>query len=292
VEDCTTYSAGEFEKARNLSQLTSNKATILDPRYTPTGGMKMTPVKDKFDLAGTMGAPLPYEDDAVRDPSKYFVVYETGDNTTVAEGEAVPMDLFYSRAFNWGDDYDLIEKANTNTGEITYVFDWLEREDDVLSGEAGNTCNPGGTFYYAIWNQWQEDAEEHISNSDAIMRRNMWLTDEQALTTDYMPVSSILFASTDRADYDDEDIILVGTARDIDQMGDGEGIDNYRWQDDLTGQTFNERTWKFPPRGLIPGHHSFSFQAQDNEGNWSQPKSVTIWIAEQFYNTYLPLVTR
>ncbi len=43
--------------------------------------------------------------DDLRDPSKFFIVYETGDNTTVAEGEAVPLDLFYSRATNWGDDY-------------------------------------------------------------------------------------------------------------------------------------------------------------------------------------------
>ena len=34
---CTTYGAGEFEQSRNLSQLTGNKVTILDPRYSPTG---------------------------------------------------------------------------------------------------------------------------------------------------------------------------------------------------------------------------------------------------------------
>ena len=45
----------------------------------------------------------------MRDPSKFFIVYETGDNTTVAEGEAVPLDLFYSRATVWGDYYDLVE---------------------------------------------------------------------------------------------------------------------------------------------------------------------------------------
>ena len=47
----------------------------------------------------------PYDDD-IRDPSMFFMVYETGDNTTAAEGEAMPMDLFYSRATVWGDDYD------------------------------------------------------------------------------------------------------------------------------------------------------------------------------------------
>ena len=41
-------------------------------------------------LAITYEDTLPYEDDAARDQSKFFMVYETGDNTTVAEGEATP----------------------------------------------------------------------------------------------------------------------------------------------------------------------------------------------------------
>ena len=32
----------------------------------------------------------------VRDPSRFFVVYETGDNTTAVDGEPEPLDLFYS----------------------------------------------------------------------------------------------------------------------------------------------------------------------------------------------------
>ena len=38
-----TYGAGEFEQGRNVSLLTGNKITILDPRYSPTGGMKLYP---------------------------------------------------------------------------------------------------------------------------------------------------------------------------------------------------------------------------------------------------------
>jgi hypothetical protein len=142
-----------------------NKETILDPRYTPTGGIKMLPITDLKGI-GFIG----YADD-VRDPSKFFIVYETGDNTTVAEGEATPLDLFYSRATNWGDDYDLVEYYNASTGETTLGFDWLEHDADDLSGEAANTANNGGTFYYVIWNQWQEDEHENVSESDAIFRR-------------------------------------------------------------------------------------------------------------------------
>ena len=43
---CTTYTAGQSEQARNLSQLIGNKETILDPRYSPTGGLKMLPITD------------------------------------------------------------------------------------------------------------------------------------------------------------------------------------------------------------------------------------------------------
>ncbi len=38
-----TYAAGEFEQGRNVSLLTGNQVTILDPRYSPTGGMKLYP---------------------------------------------------------------------------------------------------------------------------------------------------------------------------------------------------------------------------------------------------------
>ena len=231
----------------------------------------MMPVTDKYELSAASAPTMT----TVRDPSKFFVVYETGDNTTVAEGEAVPMDLFYSRAFNFGDDYDLVEKTDGD-GNIKYVFDWLEHDEEILSGEAGNTCNPAGTFYYAIWNQWQEDEHENVSNSDAFFRRNMWLTDDQALAQDYMPVSSILYQSTDKADFDDEDIVLVGTGRDLDRIGNddpsSDGIDNVRWWSDIQGHICSEKTMKAPPNGFIPGKHDFSFDVQDNEGNWSKPQ--------------------
>ena len=50
-----------------------------------------------------------------RDPSKFFMIYETGDNTTVAEGEAVPLDLYYSRATVYGDVWELIQIGTTDT---------------------------------------------------------------------------------------------------------------------------------------------------------------------------------
>ena len=52
----------------------------------------------------------------MRDPSKFFMIYETGDNTTVTEGEATPLNLYYSRATVYGDvwelDPDYVRRSN------------------------------------------------------------------------------------------------------------------------------------------------------------------------------------
>jgi hypothetical protein len=315
-----TYGAGDFEQARNVSLLVGNKVTILDPRYTPAGGMKLfqTIRTDWLEANGlTVSTDLPYADDEVRDPSKYFMVYETGDNTTVAEGEATPLDLFYSRATVYGDVYEWFdylqdsEDCNPVDGVIAdYAicaeprWPWLENKTEILSGEAAMLANPGATFAYNVWNQWQEEItyddygieHEHVHDSDMPFRRLLYVTDETLVSSDFQPVSSILYVNTDMADWDTE-ILLVGSARDLDKMNnsdtDDDGIVEARWKDEYEqGLEWNERTWNFKPQGFKPGHHDFSFQAKDNEGNWSSPKTVTIWIAEKFYNTYLPIVTR
>jgi hypothetical protein len=279
VESCTTYGAGEFEMARNLSQLIGNRETILDPRYTPSGGIKMLPVTDVMET-GFDG----YWDD-VRDPSKFFIVYETGDNTTVAEGEATPLDLFYSRATNWGDDYDLVEYYNASTGETVLGFDWLEHDRENLSGEAANTCNPGGNFYYVIWNQWQEDEHENVSESDAIFRRVMYLDDTEA-----DPTATILYTSHAMAGYnDDADLIFIGTAVDNDHVGQ-QGIVGYRWTSNLDGELSTEKSFSRPVTDFSLGHHTITFSAQDDEGVWSTEQTVTLWVVEELHQYQLPLV--
>ncbi len=280
--ECTTYGSGEFEQARNVSQLIGNRETILDPRYTPTGGIKMLPITD---MLGVGGGELPYWDDAERDPSRFFVVYETGDNTTVEFGEATPLDLFYSRATNWGDDYDLVEYYNSGTGETTLGFDWLEHDREDLSGEAANTANPGGTFYYVIWNQWQEDEYENVFDSDAIFRRLMYIDTEDA-----DPVASILYYNPRIGGHNlGGDLTLVGSAMDGDHLG--AGIVEYAWHD---GEDFltSEPHYSAPIATFSPGWHTFSFTAQDAEGNWSAARTVTVFIAETLHQTWVPMTLR
>jgi len=175
---CTTYAAGAFEQARNVSLLTSLKTTVLDPRFAPTGSFDP-------DGDGTPDFPAVYADDT-RDPSRFAIVYETGDNATVVlGGEATPMDLFYAQGVFWGDRYTGFAHV-WNTGATVTLgggtplyampqFDALESAKDLLSGEAGLEMTPSGTFIHAIWNQWQETLTGEVFASDAWFRRVMFL---------------------------------------------------------------------------------------------------------------------
>lgn len=255
-----TYAAGAFEQGRNLSLLHGNKVTVLDPRYSPAGGLKQYStirtdwLKDNLGLEPEV---LPYEDDAAIDPSKYYIVYETGDNTTVAVGEATPLNLYYSRGTVFGDIlewYDYIndpldgdpEDGLTMTVEIEPRFPWLENQSEILSGEASVVLNPGGTFAYNVWNQWQEEItyyvdeygieheEELIFDSDIIYRRLLWLPDDSTIQIDYAPVASILTTSQIVFGVEeevDQIISLYASARDLDKINDEtlEPIQEYIW---------------------------------------------------------------
>lgn len=182
---CVTYAAGEFEQARNVSQLLGSKVTVLDPRYSPT----TRTINDAWVsslLPEGFIAPL-YEDDT-RDPSRYFMVYETGHSSAYDAGEAPPLDLFYSRAVDWGDDYlvwqdeadtsaCLPSAENTELAGFCNEFDAIEGSQFLESGEASVTCSPGGMFFYAVWNQWDFDMDGNEIGADAWFRRILFLDD-------------------------------------------------------------------------------------------------------------------
>jgi len=307
-----SYAEGAPEQARNLSLLTGNKVTILDPRYSPPGGLKQySSISTDWLTANGITVPedLPYPDDAAIDPSKYYMVYETGDNTTVAVGEAIPLDLFYSRATDFGDTYEFFDYENdtedcidADTGLIDWAtciqprWPWLENATDDLSGEASVVLNPGGTFAYNVWNQWQEeilpDGHELIFNSDMIFRRLLYLPDDSEYVPD--PVATILYVSTLAADQSEDEIIyLFGTA----QAFGIEEIVQYRWMyEGSNGEVINltdelgcEKQCNVPSRTLHPGWGEFSFDARDGKG-WSKPVSVKILIAEELTEIHLPLI--
>jgi hypothetical protein len=267
---CTDYSAGAFEKARNVSQLTGNKITILDPRYTPTSGPKAT-----GDIL-TDGGYL-YPDDE-RNPSKYFIVYETGDNSTVVEGEARPLNLYYSRANNWGDTYYEVAYYNQNTGETYDAWDWLENQQEDLSGEAAVWANPGGTFFYAVWNQWREDEHENVSDSDIWFRRVMFVDNDEVQAA---PVVSILYVSHTAVDSTTLEIEFVGSA----QATGTATIVAYEWSSDLQGLLSSEKQFSIsnPGRYFEFGRHTIRFRAQDSRGVWSGEATVTVDVGHRLF---------
>jgi hypothetical protein len=194
---CTFYETGADEPARNVSLLLSKNLTILDPRFTSTKGdtSGCDEAEDAFCIEPVLTDDLRLTDD--RDASKFFVTYQTGDNTTVAETEATPLDMYYSRAVNWGDEYVVMTDPADAGGDTTCLgtdiykedpfdgycmeFDWLENKKAVHSAEAALQSNPAGIFLYAIWDQWKEDQDEIPYESDAIHRR-VWFIDDGTST--------------------------------------------------------------------------------------------------------------
>jgi hypothetical protein len=296
-----TYAEGTFEQGRNVSLLTGNKITILDPRYSPTGGLKLykTIRTDWLTDNSITFEGLPYEDDAARDSSKMFIVYETGDNTTVDVGEAIPLDLYYSRGTIYGDIWEVMDYTTTTDDDLLERWPWLENAEDDLSGEASMLANPGGTFMYAVWNQWKEEigenGEELIYDSDIYFRRLMYLPDDAVVdakpVAEWLYTGSVMYSTTD-----DDNINLIGTVRDIDHMGDGvlgNGIDEIKWFDNGAEVTAcaGEKMCNIPARNLSNGWHGFSMRGGDNEGNHVEI-TVEIFVAPVLYKVQLPLIVR
>jgi hypothetical protein len=204
---CNAYDAGAAEQARNVTQLKSMATTTLDPRYATTGSPRGESITS--DLFG-YGIPYPDTED-LRDPSRYFIVYETGDNTTTAVGEPEPLDLFYSRAVQFGDNYQVWAEEDdlgvcypSDPHEVADVpeellgsgfcneFDQVDQGRKSIEGsEASLEANPGGEFLYAVWAQFdQEDPNTGLEVSDPMARRVWWIDDYIPLDAWTLPGTS------------------------------------------------------------------------------------------------------
>jgi hypothetical protein len=286
-EECVgtefTYEAGVFEQGRNVSQLIGNKITILDPRYSPTGGAKLYPTIRTDWLETNIGAPselLPYPDDLERDSSKFFMIYETGDNTTVDVGEAVPLDLYYSRATVYGDIWELDPLwYDEETGEIEdYRWPWLENKLELLSGEASMLANPGGTFMYTVWNQWQELEDETVFDSDIWFRRLLYQPDD---------IEMVVIASSSAIEVE-EDLILEG------QATSSSGIVEITWThtfDNVTTILGHDPQLVIPGGSLQPGWHQFGFKSLNKQG-YEEEEVLTVLVAESLIKYYLPMLAK
>jgi hypothetical protein len=206
---CFEYGVGANEQARNVTQHKSMRITTLDPRYASTPASIVDPdCLSSLYLPGDVEAPETWTcndgsdsyDSDLRNPSRYFMVYETGDNTTVEVGEAEPMSLFYSRAVNFGDDYlvwaeetDLslcYPSVDYSTGGLVapaeYVgtgfcneFDRMDAGGETEASEASLASNPDGSKLYGVWTQHSvkrlADGTITEERSDAMARRVWWI---------------------------------------------------------------------------------------------------------------------
>ena len=166
TEVCNTYGPGQFEQARNVSQLSNNKVSVIEPRIVGTPGT----IKN---LDGTSTGKL--ED--INNPNVFYLSYGTANNIPSEfdddEGEyATPLDIFYSFTINLGESY--VERAwNVNpdslgnyAGETVYRWDSLAI-GDYQQGEAQLRMTPDGSRFYATW------LEEGSGASDIQFRRIM-----------------------------------------------------------------------------------------------------------------------
>ena len=193
---CTNYAAGVLEPARNLSLITAKVAstfnyplrTVLDPRYSPTGGL-LKHASTAFKVSGVSlvpQTPYTYPGGDLRDRSKFFIAFDDGDNRTVASGaEAEPINMYYSQAYNWGDEYTGLPVTFSNGATINRFQ--LLNITGTNASESSITGSPDGSFMYSIWNQWQyTDPTDYVDgsydspviNEDAWFRRVMFLNGE------------------------------------------------------------------------------------------------------------------
>jgi hypothetical protein len=198
---CNEYAAGAAEQARNLTQHEAMKITTLDPRFAPTMGgagdpdLKGPHITDLFGFGipnYTAGTAVSGED--VRAPSRYFIVFEEGDNTTTEFGEPDSVGLSYSRGVAFGDHYQVWAEeddlsvcypSDPHGYEVPteYVgsgfcneFDKMETgRSSVEPGESSVIGNPGGQFLYGTWSRVEYGEHDEVVDAAAMARRMWWI---------------------------------------------------------------------------------------------------------------------
>jgi hypothetical protein len=150
-----------------VSLLKSNKESVIEPRIVGTPGSILDPLT---------GKPYSYED--TQNKSIFFVSYGLEVNHIITGDEdappPVPTDMYYSRTTNKGEDYETVEKVNSNTGETEEVWDWLAKTP-AEEAEAQLRTPPDGSRMYASYLAEDEilDVENigHFEGSDVWLRK-------------------------------------------------------------------------------------------------------------------------
>jgi hypothetical protein len=84
-----------------------------------------------------------------------------------------------------------------------------------------------------------------------------------------------------------DEILFQGVASDNDEGG--QSIVEYRWTSSLDGQIGATDTFTLLKSALSRGRHVITFQARDNEGDWSEPVTTTLLLGSRLY---LPVIQK
>lgn len=158
------YGPGKFEPARNVSRFVGNTITVTDPRLVPPMGTS---------LFGE--TPDGYLDDTPNG-NIFYVAFGTAkfvsdpDVTVDPEG-LVSEDIYYARTTDGGETWDMEEwvinpdSPGNHAGETVERFPVLA-EGTPHQGHAQLRMHPSGTRMYAIWHQWTDGDEMHLTPHD------------------------------------------------------------------------------------------------------------------------------
>ncbi|MGD9099030.1 MAG: choice-of-anchor O protein, partial [Anaerolineae bacterium] len=152
-EVCTFYGPGEFEAARNVSQLPNNKESVIEPRIVAPPGTIKDPATGQW-----TGIP---EDKQNR--NVYYVSYGTANTVEQVHGNSdeeqvfpAPLDLYYSFTRDQGETYTEFswevnpDSSGNHAGETVTGWDRLAKGDPE-QGEAQLRMTPDGSKFYATW---------------------------------------------------------------------------------------------------------------------------------------------
>lgn len=199
VEVETFYGAGEFEPMRNLSLLTNNKSSVIEPRLVGGQGTVSDSPYDPYNEAshefyanyygvsietfanndvveGVYDKSEIYFEDK-RNAKVFWVTYGTSTNPAKGSTELKePMDLYYSYTADFGETFYEITKTikaeskGNNAGEEKMTWDWLAKDTGqkkAAQAECQIRMPADGSTLYAVWN------ESGNNGSDVMFRRIM-----------------------------------------------------------------------------------------------------------------------
>jgi hypothetical protein len=158
-------------------------------------------------------------------------------------------------------------------------------------------ANPGGTFMYIVWNQWEEEAyvdefgNEHelMFNSDMPFRRHMYINDYDAIYLTTAPWAEILSAPSSGLASDQ--LTFIGTGLDADNPDGEDGIVSYDWYSNIDGFLGSGQILTKLGDQLSVGRHVITLVVTDDEGVTGSTNTILVIMGGAFH-TSMPIMRK